>query len=278
MKILCPVDFTDITLHAVKWAIEFASRLNGSLILFHSVHVGPVLPGDYVYDLPDLDGQVELAKDQLENLCEIHLNKNSHERVDIGFKVSVGFALDEIAKVIDNEDINLLVMATHGDLGLETKILGTNTSKLLKKLAIPVIVLPIGVDYTDIKSIIYATELEEREIRSVQYVVALAKKLEATVHVIHVNGGVLSESKLHNFQRIIDGASGESIEIKVLNGTDITDSIEQFMETQSNQLLSLTSYKRTLLEAIGHKSITRSSILHPKVPVLIISAQSNEQL
>ncbi|MBC2709827.1 MAG: universal stress protein [Desulfosarcina sp.] len=54
-------------------------------------------------------------------------------------KVVSGDAADEILKVLEAEDIDLVIMGTHGRKGLEHVIFGSVAEKVVKKSPVPVL-------------------------------------------------------------------------------------------------------------------------------------------
>ena len=52
-----------------------------------------------------------------------------------------GDAADEILKVIESEDIDLLIMGTHGRKGVEHVIYGSVAEKVVKKSPVPVLMI-----------------------------------------------------------------------------------------------------------------------------------------
>ena len=80
---------------------------------------------------------IEVAKKAMDKVCENQLQScpNFQKRV-----VS-GDAVDEILKVVESEDIDLLIMGTHGRKGLEHTIFGSVANNVLKKSPVPVLVI-----------------------------------------------------------------------------------------------------------------------------------------
>jgi len=56
-------------------------------------------------------------------------------------RVVSGDTVDEILKVIESEDIDLLIMGTHGRKGLDHTIFGSVAEKVVKKSPSPVLVI-----------------------------------------------------------------------------------------------------------------------------------------
>jgi nucleotide-binding universal stress UspA family protein len=134
--ILCPVDFSDASAHAVSYALELAKRLGASV---HLVHVYELVP----YSMPDgLGGADFLAR--FSDELEVELAKLA-ERAGPGVKTHLvvrGVPHREIARVAKDLGADLVVMGTHGRTGLERALLGSVADRVVRSSTIPVIVVP----------------------------------------------------------------------------------------------------------------------------------------
>ena len=80
---------------------------------------------------------IEVSKKAMDTICENQLQScpNFQKRV-----VS-GDAADEILKAIESENIDLVILGTHGRKGLEHVIFGSVAEKVVKKSPAPVLVI-----------------------------------------------------------------------------------------------------------------------------------------
>jgi len=80
---------------------------------------------------------IEGAKKAMDKVCEDQLQScpNFQKRVVSGDTV------DEILKVIESEEIDLLIIGTHARKGLEHTIFGSVTEKVVKQSPVPVLVI-----------------------------------------------------------------------------------------------------------------------------------------
>ncbi len=139
-KVLVPVDFSDYSKHALRYAIEFASQFNAEIILI-SVIEPMIYPADFSM------GQVAIpATDQ--NLHErIEEELKELEKNVIGSKVKSkriiksGKPFFEINEAAREEDVDLIIIATHGHTGVEHLLFGSTAEKVVRKAPCPVLSL-----------------------------------------------------------------------------------------------------------------------------------------
>ncbi len=142
-KILCPIDFSEHSLKALKNATEMADKFHAELILMNVIAPFPVLPatphpvGFNVQSYED-----ELEENSLDNLTEI-VDKNVPENIDTSTVVKKGDAATQIIKFADENDINLIVLSTHGTGALKHLIFGSVAEKVLRHSNCPVLTVRI---------------------------------------------------------------------------------------------------------------------------------------
>ena len=130
-KILCPTDFSEPGCEGVKAAGEVASRFEAELILMHVVGAIPAL------DTPAGISTFDIAAYQRELTAsaETFLEQRKAEvpeSVPVRTLVTHGDAGHEIVRVAKEEDVDLIVMATHGATGWRHRIFGTVTEKVVR--------------------------------------------------------------------------------------------------------------------------------------------------
>jgi len=139
-KILVPIDFSDYSKRALRYAIDFSKHFNSELILV-SVIEPMIYPADFSM------GQVAIpATDQ--NLTErIENELKSLEENEIGKQVKSkriiksGKPFYEIVEVAREEDVDLIIIATHGHTGVEHLLFGSTAEKVVRKAPCPVLTL-----------------------------------------------------------------------------------------------------------------------------------------
>lgn len=135
--ILVPVDFSEYARAALRHARELASMYGAKLKLLHVIedqlHPAFYYPGvSSLYDMnPDIDNQ---AAAQL----KAFFYETTGPDVPVTFYVRRGYAAKQIVSFIEDEEIDLVVMPTHGLRGLEHFLLGSVAEKVVRRSPVPV--------------------------------------------------------------------------------------------------------------------------------------------
>jgi nucleotide-binding universal stress UspA family protein len=141
-KILVATDFSEDSKYALSYAVEMAQRFTAELIVLHvdqplaPVMVSELNPG---LDLGAMDRIAEeqrlLALGELDKLSASLREKQLKAR---GL-LKVGAPFLEIVTTAHNENVDLIVMGTHGRSGLAHVLMGSVAERVLRKTYCPVL-------------------------------------------------------------------------------------------------------------------------------------------
>ncbi len=139
-KILVPIDFSDYSKSALKYAINFAKKFNAELYLIYVVE--PIIyPPDFSMGqiaIPTLDlGMDKRAFEELNKLAEKEIPKE----LIANTIVKTGKPFIEIIESAEEENIDLIIIATHGHTGMEHILFGSTAEKVVRKAPCPVLTL-----------------------------------------------------------------------------------------------------------------------------------------
>jgi nucleotide-binding universal stress UspA family protein len=142
-RILVPIDFSDYSKDALKYAIPFACQFKASIDLIYVVE--PIIyPADFSFGqvgFPNIEEELQKrGKKQLKNLIK---NKKA-EKIFRKMVVRTGKPFYEINQYALEENIDLIIIATHGHSGMEHILFGSTAEKVVRKAPCPVLVVRTG--------------------------------------------------------------------------------------------------------------------------------------
>ena|SRR5690554_6521534 len=139
-KVLVPIDFSDYSKSSLKYAVNFAKHFNASLILVYIIE--PIVyPPDFSM------GQIAIPSPGLEmdKRANEELNKLAEKEIpsDVQVKkiIKTGKPFVEIIETAADEDVDLIIIATHGHSGVEHILFGSTAEKVVRKAPCPVLTL-----------------------------------------------------------------------------------------------------------------------------------------
>lgn len=144
-KILVPLDGSELSERSIAPATAIAARTNGELILMRVPKLAQMLlsPG-FAGGKPDVlerdNPQLHLYDISQDYLFDVAL-ANPHPNVTMYTIVGEGKIPTTILDTANQQDIDLIVMATHGRSGPTRWIWGSMTEKVLKMTNLPLLTL-----------------------------------------------------------------------------------------------------------------------------------------
>ena len=143
-KILFPVDISDTSPNIAPWVILMAERFDSEIhLLFVARELGQyatfsVIPGAIEqFETKLLKG----AEIKIEEFAEVHFKDDPSVRT----RVALGNPAQKILDYIGDEEIDLVIMGTHGRRGFDRIFFGSVADRVVKMSPVPVLTInPYG--------------------------------------------------------------------------------------------------------------------------------------
>ena len=132
-RILCPVDFSEYNLAANQYASSLAKSTGARIIYLHAYVADPYETPPIYFD--SVKTEKELV-DKLENFIEPDCPD-----VQGSYVVEYGLATDRIIKYANENEVDLIVMGTHGRTGLRRVLLGSVVEAVIRQAECPVLAI-----------------------------------------------------------------------------------------------------------------------------------------
>jgi nucleotide-binding universal stress UspA family protein len=190
--ILSPVDFSEHSRHALRWAAAFATRFRSRLTVINVVD--PLLA-----EAARIRLRQDLAKAETEPALREFVAATWSEGADppehTVVKTTVGEPATAILETAKADAADLIVMGTQGLGGFRKWLLGSTTERLLRRTHVPVLAVPppsADSDVVpqhrgcDISHIVTATDFSDASVAAAQAAVELSMRWSASLTLLHV--------------------------------------------------------------------------------------------
>ncbi|HOQ61299.1 MAG TPA: universal stress protein [Vicinamibacterales bacterium] len=140
-RIVCPVDFSPASQHAVSEAVAIAKVFQAEILLVHVIPVLPAAPSDpnFVFQVPEYERALRAdAERQLARLAAGVAEEGIAARTAVGH----GDAGSEIVRLAKEDVADLIVIATHGMTGWRHVMFGSVAEKVVRLAGRPVLTIP----------------------------------------------------------------------------------------------------------------------------------------
>jgi CPA2 family monovalent cation:H+ antiporter-2 len=188
-RILCPIDFSDASRHALDQAVVLAKWHESRITALHVIHVPLFLPPPMlVAELADTTPPAPSRQTQKEEL-QAWLETARRAGVQTDVIVDEGHAATRILEQASSCRADLIAMGTHGLSGFERFMLGSVAEKVLRKAACPVITVPPAAAMAariPYRRLLCPVDFSESSLTALQVALSLAEKAEAELTILHV--------------------------------------------------------------------------------------------
>lgn len=247
--VLVPTDFTEVANYAIDHAAGIAKQLNGKVALLHVINK---------------ETKAYLKKEKLtddaisEKLKAIASTVEKKHNVKLDYIAEEGSIFTTIAKVTSDIGARIIVMGTHGKLGVQ-HLIGSFALKVIESSPVPVIVVQekdFGKGY---KNIILPVDETSESKQKVNWAIHIAKIFNSTIHLFGIKYS--DEFQMNEVERNMS----QIMNILSKNGIKYTDKIST--DTHSNFGKSLNVYS----DQINADLIMIMTNPHQLLPSFILS-------
>jgi nucleotide-binding universal stress UspA family protein len=184
-RVLCPVDFSDISQHALDHAAAIAYWYQARLTLLHVFVTRPTMDAPPLVledaDRKSLEASIRgmAARVPADVIVDVRVEQAEHVHNEILGQLAATHA-------------DLLVLGTHGRSGFQRLFLGSVTEKVIRKATCPTLVVPpraldIPPDApVQFKRILCAIDFSDSSISALAYALHLAEEADAHLTLLHV--------------------------------------------------------------------------------------------
>jgi hypothetical protein len=162
-------------------------------------------------------------------------------------------------------------MGTSGRSKLEEMIIGSNTEKVIRHSACPVLTVHEKPGNNEFKNIVYATSMSEDEIEFAGVVKNAQEMYNATVHIVRINtpdnfqSDTTVKKVMQNFARKL---KLKNYTLNIFNDYSEEEGIIHFADSIDADLVAMSTHGRTGFAHVLAGSIAEDVANHATRPVL----------
>lgn len=275
MKLLVTTDFSTNSKGAIRYSLMLAKQKKEiDVIFYHAiVLMKPTVWNDVFFEQYRKEEVARLTK-KLEKFVD---GVCGTESVNFRSKTCVVDATSTVDEAILNyaikNKIECISMATKG-AGFLRKIMGTNTSYIVKRSPIPVLVVPSHFRGRKLQQVTYLSDFEnlKKELnRLLPFIPGSVSNLE----VLHYPSVLSDQKKLQKNKALIDSATPIPVTLNIVEkrlDQTLIKRVENYVSQKKPDLLVLfTKREKSFFEQLFLPSKSAELTYTTRVPVLILS-------
>jgi len=310
-RILVPVDYSECSKEALRAAAALAMRLGATLDVVH------------VWDRPQyVSEELTIRQGNQRRSIADMIRENAEQDMETFVttaEVPPGVAMTRrlksgqpVATVLgelEEGKHDLVVLGTHGRTGLSHVMLGSFAEKLVRLSPVPALTVPQTTDESAaparaVGRILVATDFSEPSRAALDYAANLAKKLEASVDLLHVweaptfvvpgtgmtsiyvgSGAgeqtieeVMRQSANHAMDEFVAKAKARGVAVRSMKTEQgrPAHAIVEAAKSGEYDLIVIGTHGRTGLPRVLLGSVAENVVRHARCPVLTVRTHTSE--
>lgn len=142
--ILCAVDFSECSIHALEYAISLAQESGGSLTVLHVIDVGPEIPdihGLMIGGVPNVREFIAQLEEKARARLKDLVPDSVRTTCDVEVMVVPGRSHREVLRVAEDQSSDLIVLGVHGRGPVDRLFFGSTAQQVVRGATCPVLTL-----------------------------------------------------------------------------------------------------------------------------------------
>lgn len=265
--ILVPTDFSNNAYNALEYASFLAIQIGAKIVVLNAYQVSSSA-SNVMINFVDI-----LEKDATDSLAEL-IDKlsavNTFNNIEYVPCCCYGSIIGAIETTAKHYEVDLVVMGTTGMSSLKNKIFGSNTLEAIRKVNLPMIVVPNLVKFSEWRNITLASDEDDNILSAVEILNNLIKNNTTNISVVSVEP-ILS-NKGSNHSDLTKKLNREQYEFHIEKNDSVVEGIVNFTENHESDVIVLLRKDYTFIDRIMHSSVTKKMTLHSTKPLFLIKA------
>ncbi|MFZ7169964.1 MAG: universal stress protein [Bacteroidota bacterium] len=277
-RILIPYDFSETAALSLEHAVFMAKLLKADIYLLHileSVSFTSAFGAAFGNVDKKLESESNTKLDEIGK--QIHMNNG----ITVKSITEVGRIYRKIVDVAKRENIDIIIMGTHGVSGYKKFNVGTNTSKVVEEAACPVISVQTHSKKIGFKKIVLPIDNSPQSRQKVSYALAVARSYGSHICI----AGLIDFSNEDNkrmFKLKVDQVEewllqhGVSVEKKFVEGDNLAKMTMQTAEELDADLIVIMTEQEPSITGFFLGTYATQVVNHSKIPVMAVHPSESD--
>jgi nucleotide-binding universal stress UspA family protein len=274
-KILVPVDFSELSDYALSVAGEIAGSFNSELLLLNVVQVGKDALFDSEGNLSESNDFDTKAYNNLKVENEKKLKVLAQNFKNARAVVKIGDIEETMLKCEQDENVNLIIMGTHGSSGMAQLISGTIADKIIRLANASVITLKCKRETAEFKKVVLVSDFDPPVKDNIQELKELIVAFGAELHLLKVNTPFNKEKREvveARMEQYCEFNELETTNFHVIEANSLEAGIEAFTNQEHIEFVAIGSRGRLGISAFFNGCISADLVNHLYKPVFTFRA------
>ena len=269
-RILVPTDFSDHAEYALRVAAQIARENNSEIVLLHMLEL-PHQASDAVgsgHDIPEIMFFKNKVISNLEELMEV----DYLEGITVSEIIQFEKAFEGILAVSKTNNIDFIVMGSHGSGGFQEMFIGSNTEKVVRFSDVPVLVIKNKMDNFKADNFVFASDFSQEIKKPFKQLLEIAGLFNSKLNLVMINTPS-SFKPTHIAEKIMNDFIKEfnypNYSLHIYNDVNVEKGILNFANSVQADLIGMCTHgRRTGFAHFFNGSVSEDLVNHAIRPVI----------
>lgn len=268
-RILVPTDFSEHAEDALKVAAQIARKNDSEIILLHMLDL-PSQMNDAIIGGVSIPETILFIKKANQTLDEI-TDKPYLEGIPVTEIVKIDKTIHGISQISKENDIDLIVMGSHGSSGIQELLASSNTEKVVRNSDIPVLVIKKDISDFNITNIVFASDFSKETKKPFEKFLKFTQSFESKIHLATICTPNCFKPT-HAIEKAMDDFVAEfnltNYFTHIYNDTNIEKGIINFSNSINADTIGMCTHGRTGFAHFFNGSNSEGLVNHAIRPVI----------
>lgn len=268
-KILYATDFSKNAERAFHFALKIAKKHEAELIMLHVFDIPPIWTNSYTTDPTEMIRQTGVSWER--ELRELFVQYDSKLKPTF-IAVENNSVVKGILKIVKEHKPDLIITGVKGKSLLKEIFIGSATKALLKQSPVPLLAIPENAYYRDFNAVIYASDLQDFDLNSLEQLIEFVKPYKSKIKVVHIctEGDYSDHEKMEWFEdRVKEKISYEHISFELLLSDNIFAKLNTYVKQHDFDLMVMLEKEHNgIFERLFHEDLVWKMEFNTSIPLL----------
>lgn len=264
--IIFPTDFSKGAEKAMEFAVEISRKNNAKIIAINA------------YDLPYAEtimthSLLDVMKKNAEDAMKKVGDALAEKEVNYQTLIQMGNPIRIVKEAVEEYNADMVVLGTKGASGMEEVLIGSNAAAILHNVDCPVLTIPHGREFTDIKHIVYGSDFRSKKSdKALSELATIANLFGARVSVAHVvvNYELDDKTTAEAKARISPILGDIEHDYHIIHADNVEQGILEFAAKNGADMVALMSRNYSFFEGLFRRSTSSKIAFHATIPYLAL--------
>ena len=268
-RILVPTDFSKHAVYALRVAAQIAKKNNSEIYLLHMLEL-PHQGSDAVSTGSAIP-QIMFFKDMAINKLETLMESDFLEGINVSEIIQFEKAFDGIMEISKKNNVDLIVMGSHGASGYEEMFIGSNAEKVVRSSEVPVLVIKNETEEFKADKLVFASDFSDEIIKPFAKLVEFATIFNSHLDLVMINtpnsfkSTAVAEKIMTDF---LEGTNFTNYSTHIYNDVNVEKGILNYASSVDADLIGMCTHGRTGFSHFFNGSISEDLVNHTVRPVI----------